>query len=299
MESRWPDVTRAYAAVNGMFGDIVKVTPTSKVVGDLALYMVTNGLSREDVESPHREIAFPESVVEYFHGDLGQPAGGFPEALQRKVLKGRAPLKVRPGEVMPAADLDAARRQVEEQIGRPVSDEELASYLMYPKVFVEFAEHQRLHGDVSVLPTPTFFYGPESEEELAVDIDRGKTLIIRFLAIGDPDPEARRAVFFELNGQPRQVKVADRSLGPTAAVHRQAEESNPCHVAAPMPGMVAGLQVVAGQRVERGDRLLSIEAMKMETAIFAEQAGVVDEIVVHAGIQVDSGDLLVVLRPDG
>jgi pyruvate carboxylase len=295
MESRWPDVARAYAEVNEMLGDIIKVTPTSKVVGDLALYMVTNGLSREQVLAPEREIAFPESVVEYFHGDLGQPAGGFPEALQRKVLKGRAPLRVRPGEVMPPADLDEARSRVEERIGRAVTDEELASYLLYPKVFCDFADHQRTYGDVSVLPTPAFFYGIESDEELAVDIERGKTLTIRFLAIGDPDPEARRVVFFELNGQPRQVKVLDRSLAPTAAVRRKAEEANPAHVAAPMPGMVAGLQVVPGQRVERGDRLLSIEAMKMETAIFAEQGGVVAEIVVSAGTQVDSGDLLLVL----
>jgi pyruvate carboxylase len=295
MESRWPDVARAYAEVNEMLGDIIKVTPTSKVVGDLALYMVTNGLSREQVLAPEREIAFPESVVEYFHGDLGQPAGGFPEALQRKVLKGRAPLRVRPGEAMPPADLDEARSRVEERIGRPVTDEELASYLLYPKVFCDFADHQRTYGDVSVLPTPAFFYGIESDEELAVDIERGKTLTIRFLAIGDPDPEARRVVFFELNGQPRQVKVLDRSLAPTAAVRRKAEEANPAHVAAPMPGMVAGLQVMPGQRVERGDRLLSIEAMKMETAIFAEQGGVVAEIVVSAGTQVDSGDLLLVL----
>jgi pyruvate carboxylase len=299
MESRWPDVARAYAEVNEMFGDIIKVTPTSKVVGDLALYMVTNGLTPDQVLAPDREIAFPESVVEFFHGDLGQPAGGFPEVLQRKVLKGRAPLEVRPGEVIPAADLDEARTRVQEQVGRSVTDNELASYLMYPKVFTDFAEHQRIYGDVSVLPTPAFFYGIESGEELAVDIERGKTLTIRFLAIGDPDAEGRRVAFFELNGQPRQVKVLDRSLAPTVAVRRKADETDPSHVAAPMPGMVAGLQVVSGQRVERGDRLLSIEAMKMETAIFAEQGGVVTEIVVSAGTQVDSGDLLVVVQSAG
>jgi pyruvate carboxylase len=297
MEHRWPDIARAYAAVNEMFGDIVKVTPTSKVVGDLALAMVTNGLSPADVVDPGREIAFPESVVEYFHGDLGQPAGGFPEALQRKVLKGRAPLTVRPGEVLPPADLEDARRRGEQEIGRSMTDDELASYLMYPKVFADFAAHHQTYGDVSVLPTPAFFYGPAMDEELHVDLDRGKTLIIRFLAVGDPDAEGRRTVFFELNGQPRQVKVADRSLASTVAARRKAEEQNPAHVAAPMPGMVTGLQVVAGQRVERGDRLLSIEAMKMETAIFADQSGIVDEIVVHAGTQVDDGDLLVVLGP--
>ncbi len=200
LESRWPEVARRYAEVNVMFGDIVKVTPTSKVVGDLALYMVANDLTPAEVADPGREIAFPESVVEFFHGDLGQPAGGFPEALQRKVLKGREPLTVRPGAVLPDADLAAARHEAETRIGRQVSDDELASYLMYPKVFTDFAEHRRTFGDVSVLPTPAFFYGVDPDEELAVHIDRGKTLIIRCLAVGDPDGEGRRVVFFELNG---------------------------------------------------------------------------------------------------
>jgi pyruvate carboxylase len=297
LESRWPDVARVYAEVNSMFGDIVKVTPTSKVVGDLALYMVANGLSAADVCDPRREIAFPQSVVEYFHGDLGQPAGGFPEALQRKVLKGREPLTVRPGAVLPEADLAASRHEVETHIRRSVSDDELASYLMYPKVFTDFAEHRRTYGDVSVLPSSAFFYGVDTEEELAIDIERGRTLIIRFLAVGEPDPEGQRTVFFELNGQPRQVKVTDRSLASVARPRRKAEAGNADHVAAPMPGMVTGLTVVAGQGVEAGDRLLSIEAMKMETAIFAERAGVVDEIIVHAGTQVEAQDLLLVLAP--
>ncbi|MGH8906057.1 MAG: pyruvate carboxylase [Egibacteraceae bacterium] len=297
IESRWRDVARAYTEVNEMFGDIIKVTPTSKVVGDLAVYMVTNGLTREEVLDPAHETAFPSSVVEYFHGDLGQPPGGFPEALQRKALKGRKPLRVRPGEVMPPADLAEARAELERAIRRSASDNELASYLMYPKVFVAFAEHQRTYGDVSVLPTPAFFYGIDSDEELAVDIERGKTLLIRFFAIGDPNPEGRRTIYFELNGQPRQVKVVDRSLASTAVVRRKAEEANPAHIAAPMPGMVSGLQVAMGQRVEPGDRLLSIEAMKMETAIFADHAGIIDQVLVSAGTQVDSKDLLLVLRP--
>lgn len=292
-------MAHAYADVNALFGDIVKVTPTSKVVGDLALHMVANGLTPADVVDPARDIAFPESVVEFFRGDLGQPAGGFPEDLQRKVLKGAAPLRVRPGAVLPDADLDAARAEAQARIRRRVSDRELASYLLYPKVFVEFAEHQRSYGDVSVLPTPAFYYGADSDDEITVDLERGKTLIIRYLAVGDPDPEGRRVLFFEVNGQPRQVRIADRSLAATAAVRRKAEAGNPAHVAAPMPGMVTGLQVHAGQRVERGDRLLSIEAMKMETAIFAERAGVVVEVVASAGTQVDGQDLLLVLAVDG
>jgi pyruvate carboxylase len=297
IEHRWGEVARAYAEVNRMFGDIVKVTPTSKVVGDLALLMVTNDLTPEQVLDPEYEITFPESVVEFFHGDLGQPLGGFPQDLQRKVLKGREPLRVRPGEVLPPADLPAVRAEVEHRLRRSIDDRELASYLMYPRVFLDFAEHQRLYGDVSVLPTPVFFYGLERNDELAVDIERGKTLIIRFLAVGEPDPEGRRTIFFELNGQPREVKVQDRSLSGGGPARPKADEADPSHVAAPMPGLVVGLSVSPGQHVARGDRLLSIEAMKMETAVYAERAGVVEDVLVSAGTQVATKDLLLIVRP--
>ncbi len=295
IESRWREVARAYADVNRMFGDIVKVTPTSKVVGDLAVYMVTNDLTPREVLDPDREIAFPDSVVEYFHGDLGQPYGGFPEELQRKVLKGEDPLRVRPGEVMPPTDLEASRAEAERKVRRHVSDRELASYLMYPKVFVNFAEHQRLHGDVSVLPTPVFFFGLERDDELFVDIERGKTLVIRHLAIGEPDPQGVRTIFFELNGQPREVKVADRSLAPTGPAKRMADEGDPAHVPAPMPGLVVAVSAHEGERVSRGDRLLSIEAMKMETGVFAERDGVLREVLVAAGTQVETKQLLMVV----
>jgi pyruvate carboxylase len=298
IEGRWREVARAYAAVNQMFGDIIKVTPTSKVVGDLAVFMVTNDLTPEDILDPAKDVSFPESVVEFFHGDLGQPPGGFPEELQRKVLKGKEPLRVRPGEVLEPADLAQTRAELEKKVRRSVSDRELASYLMYPKVFVDFAEHQRIYGDVSVLPTLAFFYGLEHDEELVIEIERGKTLIVRFLAVGDPDAEGRRPIYFELNGQPREVKVVDRSLAPSGGAKRKAEEGNPDHIAAPMPGMVVSLSVSKGQKVKPGDRLLSIEAMKMETAVFADRAGTVSEVVVAAGTQVDTKDLLILLAPE-
>jgi pyruvate carboxylase len=297
IESRWREVARAYAQVNQMFGDIVKVTPTSKVVGDLAVFMVTNDLTPQDVLDPAREIAFPESVVEYFRGDLGQPHGGFPPELQRKVLKGQQPLRTRPGEVLPPVDLDEARTEVERKVRRHVSDRELASYLMYPKVFCDYAEHHRVHGDVSVLPTPVFFYGLRRDDELFVDIERGKTLVIRHLAVGEPDAEGRRTVFFELNGQPREVKITDRSLAPKGPARRMADEADETHVPAPMPGLVVGVSVRAGDRVEQGDRLLSIEAMKMETGVFAERGGVVQEVVVAPGAQVETKQLLMVIGP--
>jgi len=297
IEGRWREIARAYAQVNQMFGDIVKVTPTSKVVGDLTMLMVTNDLTPDEVLDPEREVAFPESVVGYFHGDLGQPPGGFPEALQRKVLKDREPLGVRPGKELAPVDLEQARGEVEGKVDRPVSDRELASYLMYPDVFVDFAGVQAEHGDVSVLPTPVFFWGLQQDEELAIEIEPGKVLIVRFLAVGEPDSEGRCSVFFELNGQPRQVKVRDRSVAPTRPEARKADAEDPGQVAAPMPGMVVSVSVTDGQRVARGDRLVTIEAMKMETAVFAEIGGVVEEIVAPVHEQVDADDLLLVLEP--
>jgi pyruvate carboxylase len=297
IEARWREVAEAYSAVNRMFGDIVKVTPTSKVVGDLAVFMVTNDLTPEQILDPDHDIAFPDSVVEYFHGDLGQPYGGFPQALQRKVLRGAAPLTERPGASLPPADLDAVRAELERRVRRHVTERELASYLMYPKVFVDFAEHHRTYGDVSVLSTPVFFHGLLRDEELFTDIERGKTLVIRFLAVGEPDADGRRTVFFELNGQPREVKITDRSRAPRGPGRRMADEADETHVPAPMPGLVVGVSVRAGDRVQQGDRLLSIEAMKMETGVFAERAGVVEEVVVAPGAQVETKQLLMVLAP--
>ena len=293
IERRWPEVARRYAQVNELFGDIVKVTPTSKVVGDMALFMVTSGLTPEDVTDPDKEIAFPESVVQLFRGDLGQPPGGWPPVLQAKVLNGETADTSRPGEHLPPTDLEAERQEAEKKIGRKVDDDDLASYLMYPKVFVEFAAHRRHYGDVSILPTPVFFFGLEPEEEIAVDIEPGKTLIIRLLAVGDPDAEGMRRMFFELNGQPRTVAVADASINATVVSNPKAEEGNPLHVAAPMPGLVVSVSAKAGQTVAKGDPLVALEAMKMETVIRAEHDGRIQAVPVSVGTQVEAHDLLV------
>jgi pyruvate carboxylase len=293
LEERWHEVAQAYADVNRLFGDIVKVTPSSKVVGDLALMMVASGLTPADVADPRKEIAFPDSVVQMMRGDLGQPPGGWPPELQRKVLKGEAPITVRPGSLIPPADLDAERKAATEKIGFEPDDRQLASYLMYPKVFSDFARAQETYGPVSVLPTPVYFYGLGVGEEILVELERGKTLVIRTQAIGETDEDGFVRVFFELNGQPRMVKVPNRS-SKAAVVRRKAEEGNPNHVAAPMPGVISTLAVSAGQEVKAGDMLLSIEAMKMETAIHAERDGKVAEVLVKAGGQIDAKDLLVV-----
>jgi pyruvate carboxylase len=294
-DHRWPEVARAYADVNAMFGDIIKVTPSSKTVGDLALVMVTAGLTRANVEDPDFEVAFPESVVQFFHGDIGQPHGGFPAALQRKVLKGRAPLTVRPGELLPAADLGALRAELGTRIGHAASDTELASYLMYPKVFADFARERAEYGDVSVLPTSVFFYGMQVGEEISIDLERGKTLIVRLVATSEVHEDGARTVFFELNGHPRSVRIADRAHVAARPPTRKADLGDPRQIGAPMPGTIVTVGVKAGQAVARGETLLTLEAMKMEAAVRAERDGRVLEVVVQPGRQVDAKDLLLVL----
>ena len=297
LESRWHEVARAYAEANQLFGDIVKVTPSSKVVGDMALMMVTQELSAAEVLDPAHDIAFPNSVVQMMKGELGQPPGGWPEAIQRKVLKGASPITVRPGSLLTSADLDSERRTAASKIGRTPSDHELASYLMYPKVFSDFAAAQESYGPTEVLPSPTYFYGLPVGEEIAVELERGKTLIVRCQAIGEPDEEGEVRVFFELNGQPRIVRVPDRAHGAGARARRpKAEPGNPAHIAAPMPGVISGVSVAAGQEVRAGDVLLSIEAMKMETALHADRDGSIAEVLVKAGDQIDAKDLLIRLK---
>ncbi|PZO77753.1 MAG: pyruvate carboxylase [Mesorhizobium amorphae] len=295
LETRWHEVARSYHDVNRMFGDIVKVTPSSKVVGDMALMMVSQDLSVADVENPKKDIAFPESVVSMLRGDLGQPPGGWPENLQKKALKGEEPITERPGALLPPADLSALRAEGEEKAGRKLTEQEFASYLMYPKVFTDFAAAQETYGPVSVLPTPVYFYGMEVEDEILIDIEQGKTLVVRLLGIGEPDEKGMATLFFELNGQPRRVKVPDRNrAAANGKLRRKAEAGNDAHVGAPMPGVISGLSVKPGQAVKAGDILLSIEAMKMETALHAERDGTIAEVLVTAGEGIDAKDLLVV-----
>jgi pyruvate carboxylase len=294
LDHRWPEVSRAYADVNRLFGDIVKVTPTSKVVGDMALFMVANDLSADDVEDPTRDVAFPESVVSLLKGELGRPPEGFPQALSDKVLQGAKPLMARPGKDLPPVDLEAERATAEKAIGRQVSDTDLASWLMYPKVFTEYAAHQRHYGDVSKLPTPVFFNGLAQGEEIAVAIDAGKTLVIRLQGsadIADDEGEAKK-LFFELNGQPRLIRIDKAGAAGTRRERPKAEDGNPDHIGAPMPGTVVTVSVKPGQKVRRGDPLVSIEAMKMETVVRAERDATVMELIATSGMAVGPRDLL-------
>ncbi|MDX1739566.1 MAG: biotin/lipoyl-containing protein, partial [Alphaproteobacteria bacterium] len=247
-------------------------------------------------EDPDKPIAFPESVVSLFRGDLGQPKGGFPEALQKKILKGEAASTERPGAHLEAVDFEKTLEDMKAKFGDHVGQRDVSAYHLYPKVYEDYSAHRALYGDVSVLPTATFFYGMEPGQEVTVTIEEGKTLIIRYLNTGEADEDGSRTVFFELNGQPRTVKVADKSLASSANVHLRAEEGNKSHVPAPMPGMISSIVVQEGQEIYAGDVVMSIEAMKMETAIHADKDGVVGKIHVHVGSQVQSKDLLAVIE---
>ncbi|SEF67449.1 pyruvate carboxylase [Jhaorihella thermophila] len=294
LEDRWHEVAHMYAEVNQMFGDIVKVTPSSKVVGDMALMMVAQGLTREQVEDPDVEVAFPDSVIDMMRGNLGQPPGGFPEKILNKVLKGEKPNTDRPGKHLPPVDLEKVRAELSEKIGgKPVDDEDLNGYLMYPKVYLDYVEHHDQYGPVRTLPTTAFFYGMEPGEEISAEIAPGKTLEIRLQAVGETNEEGDVKVFFELNGQPRVIRVPDRMVKSQTAKRLKADPGNPAHVGAPMPGVVATVAVTAGQAVKEGDLLLTIEAMKMETGIHAEHDGVVKAVHVQPGGQIDAKDLLI------
>ncbi|SIO01698.1 pyruvate carboxylase [Vannielia litorea] len=296
LEERWHEVAQMYADVNQMFGDIVKVTPSSKVVGDMALMMVSQGLTRAEVEDPKREVSFPDSVVDMMKGNLGQPPGGWPAAIQKKVLKGEKPLTERPGKSLPPVDIEATRKEASAKLGIELDDEDLNGYLMYPKVFSDYAARHEEYGPVRTLPTDTYFYGMEPADEISVEIDPGKTLEIRLSAVGETNEEGIARVFFELNGQPRTIRIPDRRVAAAVQARPKAELGNDNHIGAPMPGSVASVGVQAGQKVSAGDLLLTIEAMKMETGLHADRDATVKAVHIHPGDQIDAKDLLVELE---
>jgi len=297
LEERWHEVAQTYADVNQMFGDIVKVTPSSKVVGDMALMMVSQNLTRAQVEDAATDVVFPDSVVDMMKGSLGQPPGGWPKAIQKKILKGEKPTTDRPGAHMPAVDLEATRADLSAQLeGRSVDNEDLNGYLMYPKVFLDYMGRHRTYGPVRTLPTKAFFYGMKPGEEISAEIDPGKTLEIRMQAVSEISEDGEVKVFFELNGQPRTVRVMNRLAASEKVTRPKAEAGNANHIGAPMPGVVATVAALAGKEVKEGDLLLTIEAMKMETGIHAERDAVIKAVHVNAGSQIDAKDLLIELE---
>ena len=301
---RWPEIARTYAEVNALFGDLVKVTPSSKVVGDMALFLFSRGIRPGDVVNLEPgSTGFPESVVDMLSGGLGWPDGGFPEDVQRVVLGDKkfreaqaAYREGRAGNRAAPVHLKKLREELADKLKRDVTDDDLYSHLMYPQVFAEFARHQREYSDVSVLPTPAFFYGLRLGEEISVAIEAGKTLIIRLVNVSEPDKDARRTVTYELNGITREAYVTDKKVQPQTKARVKADIADPLQIGAPIPGLIASIAVSVGQKVAKGDKLLMMEAMKMQTTVSASADGVVAELHCAVGETVASKDLLARLR---
>lgn len=293
---RWPEVVETYAKVNMLFGDIIKVTPSSKVVGDMAMFLITRGIKPEDVVNLDPGTAFPASVIDMLSGGLGQPPGGWPKAVQKVVLGDRKPLKGRPGSYAKAIDLKEERKKLADLLQRDPTDDELYCHLMYPDVYAEYAKFRKQYGDVSVVPSSTFFYGLQPGEEIAIGIEEGKTLIIKLLHVGDPDDKGERTITFELNGRPRETSILDKSVKSESKSRVLADPADNTQVGAPIPGMITAMSVSVGSSVKKGEKLLTLEAMKMQTTVYSPINGIVEEVPVKVGDSVESKELVVRLK---
>ncbi|MBW8888503.1 MAG: pyruvate carboxylase [Fibrobacteres bacterium] len=294
---RWDEVKNAYRTVNDMCGDIIKVTPSSKAVGDMALFMVQNNLTPDTVIGRAKDLAFPDSFVSMMKGMMGQPPGGFPPELQKAILKDEEPITCRPGELLEDFDFDAARTMLKQKFNRHFEEEDLLSYAQYPKVYTDYLRFRDHFGDVAVLDTPTFFYGVKVGEEQAITIQEGKTLIVNLLAIGDLQPDGTRSIFWELNGRRRNTVVADAKAAVKVKRRDKADPDNPGHIAAPMSGKVVEISAVAGDRIQEGQKLLTTEAMKMMNVVKSPCAGMVARVLVQKGDEVSPGDLVFEIKP--
>jgi len=294
---RWPEIARTYAEVNQLFGDIVKVTPSSKVVGDMTMLLITRGIKPADVVNLEPgSVPWPASVIDMLSGGLGQPVGGWPKPVQKVILGKQKPIRGRPGAKLPPHKFDKTREELRTKLKRDPTEDDLYSHLMYPEVFAEFAKFSRDYGAVSVLPSGAFFYGLKPGEEISVEIEPGKTLFIKLINVGAPDKDGFRIVMFELNGMPREASILDRSIQTKAKARAKADLTDPLQIGAPIPGIITSLAVGVGAKVAKGDKVLTMEAMKMQATIYASADGVVDGIKVQVGDTVESKDLLVKLR---
>jgi len=293
MEDKWELIKEQYRAVNFLFGDIVKVTPSSKIVGDMALFLVSNGVKAEDVIEKGKHISFPESVVQFFEGHIGFPPGGFDPKLQKVILKDKKPLKTRAGALLKPINLKGLAKQLQEKYGPEAGLRDALSHALYGKVYDEFATSKKKYGDCMPLPTKNFLFGMENGEEIKVEIEEGKTLIVKLISVSDPGVDGTRKVYFELNGMPREATVKDKKVKGTAKERVKADPSNLAQVAASMPGLIAEIKVSKGSEVKKGDVLLVLEAMKMQVNIAAPKDGVIREVSVSKGDVVEAGDLMV------
>lgn len=300
LEDKFPDVTKMYGEVNQLFGDIVKVTPSSKVVGDMAQYLISNGLTVDDVLERGDTISFPQSVISFFRGDLGQPVGGFPKKLQKIILKDEKPYTDRPNAHLEPIDFEkefkAFKRKFKKGMGRELLITDFLSYKLYPKVFKDAYDHHVLYGNVLNIPTKNFFYGMEVGEEIMVEIDQGKNILVQLQLVGEPDSSGNVNLFFKVNGQLSNVIVKDKSIKVEKKENLKADTSNPKEIGSPLQGLLSNVLVKKGQEIKKNQPLFIIEAMKMETTVTATEEGVVDRIQLTSGSLVNGDDLVLVLK---
>jgi pyruvate carboxylase len=288
-----------YAEVNAMFGDLIKVTPSSKVVGDMAIFMVTNHLTTHDVMERGHEISFPDSVVNFFKGDLGQPLGGFPKDLQKIILKNVVPFTNRPNEHLKPVnfteEFSSFKRKFQKGFTRTIELEDFLSYMLYPKVFEQAHENYKKYGNISLIPTKNFFYGMKLREEILIELEPGKTVIIKLLSISIPNEDGIRTIFFKVNGENRSVDILDKSLHIIKEENVKTDLANPLEIGAPLQGSLYKIFVKEGQEVKKNEPLFVIEAMKMENTVAATRNGVVAIITLKAGSMVTKDDLVLTL----
>ncbi|MCB0755494.1 MAG: pyruvate carboxylase, partial [Flavobacteriales bacterium] len=294
LADKFEEIKLMYAKVNELFGDVIKVTPSSKVVGDMALYLVSNGLTIEDVMEKGDTISFPESVVDFFMGRLGQPPGGFPKELQKIILKDKEPFTDRPNSHLEPIDFEKGFTEFKKKFDASLKMTDYLSHLMYPKVFEDYYAQKKEYGDISKVPTGNFFYGMKLREETLVEIGEGKNIIIELLSIGPADDSGMRTLFFRVNGMTRNIEVLDKSLNIQKVENEKADKSNANHVGAPLQGMLSKVMVKKGEKVKKNQPLFIIEAMKMETTVTAAENATIKRIALEDGTLVEAEDLVLV-----
>ena len=297
---QFEEIKHLYKDANDLLGNIVKVTPSSKVVGDMAIFMSKNGLTKDNIMTEGAEVSYPDSVVDYFLGNIGQPEGGFPADLQKIVLKGQKPIEGRAGALLPPADWDAIEKHLHEAHAlKKVNPRNMLSYALYPKVYDDYVNHEEVYTDVSKLSSDVFFFGLAKGEETSIEIGEGKDILIKYIDMTEPNAEGIRTLTFEINGVMREIKVLDKHLEVKSDGKLKADKNNPFHLGSSIPGTVSKILVKEGEEVKKNQPLLTVEAMKMETSIVANQDGVIDKIYVKEGEQVNQGDLLVSFVQEG
>ena len=292
-------IKELYRQSNELFGNIVKVTPSSKVIGDFAIFMQKNGLTKDNIFEKGKDLSYPESAVEYFKGMVGRPDGGFPDDISKIVLKDQKPIEGRAGELLEPADFDKMGQELMEKFNFDhVNIRNILSYALYPKVYDDYCTHLQHYNDVSRLDSHVYFYGLKKGEETVLRIGEGKAIIIKYIDMTEPNEEGYRTLTFEINGIMREVTILDKSLEVKSDRKLKAEKNNPAHLGSPIPGTVSKIFVKEGDKVEKNTVIMTVEAMKMETSVLSKVAGVVDEIYVHEGGAVNQEELLVSFKVD-